>query len=204
MITYKGLPGPVIDDFLSREACKGHYAEGTAFHIGKIEMVANTGTYIDAPFHRFSHGRDISDMPLSQLADLPGQVVSPAPGKKVLGPEFFEGLELRGQAVLVRTGFDRFWGKDDYFRDSPFLTSDAASLLREAGAALVGIDAYNIDDVEDGCRPVHTLLLEAGIPIVEHLCGLESLPESGFRFFAVPVRVQGLGSFPVRAFALLN
>jgi arylformamidase len=77
-----------------------------------------------------------------------------------------------------------------------------AQWLREAGASLVGIYSLNIDDTADLTRPVHTMLLGAGIPIVEHLCGLSALPDTGASFFAVPTKVKAVGTFPIRAFAL--
>jgi kynurenine formamidase len=205
MITYKGLPAPIICDYLSREASRRLYAEGTEFHIGKIEMVANTGTYLDSPFHRFADGKDLAALDLGALADLDCVVVRVAGrSERAIMPAPFAGLELRGKAVLVHTGWDRHWRSDQYFEGHPFLTADAAQLLVDAGATLVGIDSYNIDDTADGRRPVHTALLGAEIPIVEHLCGLEHLPDHGSRFFAVPVKVKGFGTFPVRAFAIVG
>jgi kynurenine formamidase len=204
MITYKGLPAPVICDFWTREESHQHYTGDTSFQIGKIEMVANTGTYIDSPFHRFAEGKDLAELDLPQLANLKGIVVRAADLGRSIGPEAFGGLEVTGKAVLVHTGWDAHWRTDQYFEGHPFLTAAAAKYLVEKGAALVGIDSLNIDDTEDGLRPVHTTLLGHDIPIVEHLCRLELLPDSGFRFFATPVKVKGMGSFPVRAFALLT
>ncbi len=205
MTTYKGLPSPIICDYLSRERSRQHYAEGTEFHIGKIEMVANTGTYIDAPFHRYANGEDLSEMPLSSLADLEGIVVRAVNRSgRAIGREMFEGPDVMGKAVLVHTGWDAHWRTDQYFEGHPFLTRDAAEYLSRAGVALVGIDSLNIDDTGDGSRPAHTILLGAGIPIIEHMRGLEQLPTRGFRFFAVPTKVKGLGSFPVRAFSLVE
>jgi kynurenine formamidase len=203
MITYRGLPAPLICDFLSREQSRAHYALGTEFQIGKIEMVANTGTYLDSPFHRFAHGKDLSQLPLERLANLAGVVirVNRARGRDV-GPADFKGRDLRGKAVLIHTGWDEHWRTDQYFEGHPFLTREAANFLLEAGATLVGIDSLNIDDTADLSRPVHTTLLGAEIPIVEHLRGLDHLPDQDFRFFAIPVKVQGMGTFPVRAFGL--
>ena len=209
MVTYKGLPAPLICDFLSREASRAIYAPGTEFHIGKIEMVANTGTYLDSPFHRFADGKDLSQLPLESLANLDAVVVRHSLGarsgrqERRIEADAFRGLDARGRAVLVHTDWSSRWRTDAYFEGHPFLTSDAAALLVEKGAALVGIDSYNIDDTEDGSRPVHTTLLGAEVPIVEHMRGLEQVPDSGFRFSAVPVKVKGFGTFPVRAFALL-
>jgi kynurenine formamidase len=205
MITYKGLPAPLVCDYLSHEQSQSHYAEGTEFQIGKIEMVANTGTYIDSPFHRYREGNDLAALDLASVADLEGVVVRVGDsGSRAISHAAFAGLDVRGKAVLVHTGWDRHWRTDQYFEGHPFLTAEAARYLREAGAALVGIDSLNIDDTSDGARPVHSTLLGADIPIVEHLCGLNELPDSGFAFFAVPVKVRGCGSFPVRAFGIVR
>ncbi len=202
MVTYKGLPAPLICDFLSREASKKLYAEETSFHIGKIEMVANTGTYLDSPFHRFPDGHDLSQLSLEQLAELEGVVVRSLAGStRALDVDLFAEVDVRGKAVLVHTGWARHWGSEAYFEGHTFLTEAAAVYLRDQGSTLVGIDSYNIDDTQDGRRPVHTTLLGANIPIVEHMCNLESLPENEFRFNAVPVKVKGMGTFPVRAYA---
>jgi kynurenine formamidase len=203
MITYKGLPAPLVCDFLSREASRKVYAPGTEFHIGRIDMVANTGTYLDAPFHRFPDGIDVSELPLERVAHLPGLVVrvDPRAGRAITRAAF-EKLAVRGKAVLVHTGWDAHWRTDQYFEGHPFLTADAAAFLASAGAALVGIDSLNIDDTAAMNRPVHTALLGAGVPIAEHLTGLAKLPDEDFRFFAVPVKVKGMGTFPVRAFGV--
>lgn len=202
MITYRGLPAPVIRDFLSREQSRGRYAPGTEFQIGQVEMAGNTGTYLDSPFHRFASGADLADLRLDQMAELDGVTVrAPMAGGRAVGPAAFAGLDLRGKAVLVHTGWDRHWRTDQYFDGHSYLTEAAAQHLVSVGATLVGIDSLNIDDTADGRRPVHTILLEAGIPIVEHLRGLDQLPDVGFRFSAVAVKVKGCGSFPVRAFA---
>jgi kynurenine formamidase len=204
MITYKGLPAPLICDFLSREASKAHYAEGTTFQIDKIEMVANTGTYVDAPFHRYEDGKDLAQLPLTSLANLPAEVVRAPAGLRALGKEIFNDCDLAGKAVLIHTGWARHWRTDQYFEGHPFLTRAAAAHLRDEGAVLVGIDSYNIDDTADGARPVHSILLGAEIPIAEHLRGLEGLPDTGFAFYAVPVKIKRFGTFPVRAFAQLE
>jgi arylformamidase len=203
MITYKGLPAPIICDFLSREASKAHYAEGTSFHIGKIEMVANTGTYLDSPFHRYADGKDLSELPLTSLANLPGIVFHAPANAREVPHDIFEAHDVKGKAVLVHTGWAKHWRTDQYFEDHPFLTRAAAEFLRDENVALVGIDSYNIDDTTDGTRPAHSILLGAGIPIVEHLCNLDKLPNADFRFFAVPPKVKGFGTFPVRAFAIV-
>ena len=205
MITYKGLPAPIICDFLSREQSRSLYTEGTEFHIGKIEMVANTGTYLDSPFHRYADGKDLSEMVLASLADLDAVVVRAANRPyRAINSDDFRSLDVKGKAVLVHTGWDAHWRTDRYFKGHPFLTEDAGRFLVDSGAALVGIDSLNIDDIDDGTRPVHSSLLGAEIPVVEHLCGLAYLPEKGFRFFAVPVKVKGMGTFPVRAFAVME
>ena len=203
MTTYPGLPGPLICDFLSRGASRAKYAPGVEFQIGKIEMVANTGTYVDAPFHRYAGGKDLSELPLESLAGLEAVVIrGPAVGGAI-DRDAFAGRELGGKAVLVRTGWDVHWGTPAYLDGHPFLTGAAAEYLVSQGVALVGIDSLNIDDIKDLARPVHSALLGADIPIVEHLCRLGTLPESGFRFSAVPAKVLGFGSWPVRAFATL-
>jgi arylformamidase len=205
MITYKGLPAPLVCDFLTREQSRSHYAPGTEFHIGKIEMVANTGTYLDSPFHRYASGKDLSQLLLDRLANLDGVVIAAELSKgRAIGRGAFQGRDLRGNAVLVRTGWDAHWRTDQYFEGHPFLTRDAAEYLVDAGAALVGIDSLNIDDTGDLSRPVHSLLLAAEVPIVEHLRGVDQLPQGGFRFFAVPVKVKNMGTFPVRAFGLVE
>ena len=204
MITYTGLPGPKISDYLSRKASRDHYAEGTTFQIGKIEMVANTGTYIDAPFHRYAAGGDLSQFDLESVANLDGLMVQAESKIRAISPDLFKGRDVRGKAVLIHTGWDRNWSTKQYFEQHPFITRESADYLKSAGAALVGIDSLNIDDNTDGTRPAHTILLEANIPIVEHMCNLDRLPETGFKFFAVPAPVKGMGSFPVRAFALIE
>ncbi len=242
MTTYPGLPGPVITDFLSREDSRGKYAPGTTFQIGRIEMVANTGTYVDAPFHRIAGGQDIAGLPLERLADLEGVVVTypslpagegecegsplaslqsrPWPEatsreaaagrgeghsrRRTFDADLFEERDLEGKAVLLRSGWDSYWRTPAYGRGHPFITRRAAQVLVSAGASLVGIDSVNIDDTDDGTRPAHTLLLQAGIPIVEHLCNLAELPAEGFRFHCVPAPFRAVGSFPVRAYAVIR
>jgi kynurenine formamidase len=203
LITYKGLPAPLICDYLSREDSRKHYAPGTEFHIGKIEMVANTGTYVDSPFHRYADGKDLSQLPLSSLANLDGVVVRKKQQARAIDKNAFGGVDVRGKAVLIQTGWDEHWKTDRYFQGHPFLTKEAAEHLVRSGATLVGIDSLNIDSTDDPARPVHSILLGADIPIVEHLCNLGSLPDAGFRFFAVPVMIRKFGSFPVRAFAIV-
>jgi arylformamidase len=204
LITYRGLPAPVICDYLSREQSRATYAPGTEFQIAKIEMVANTGTYLDSPFHRYADGKDLAALDLARLADLDGILFRPDPATRAISRAAFGDAPLRGKAVLIATGWDRHWRTDAYFEGHPFLTADAAGYLAESGATLVGIDSYNIDDTADMTRPAHSILLGQEIPIVEHLCGLDRLPAAGFRFYAVPVKMQGVGTFPVRAFARLG
>jgi len=206
MVTYRGLPAPAVSDWLSREASVSRYGAGTTFQIGKIDLLANTGTYIDAPFHRYAEGGDVGGFALDAVANLPGMVVGLTKRKgRALDASQFRSCDVEGKAVLVHTGWDTHWRTDMYSAgEHPFLTRDAAEYLAERGAALVGIDSLNIDDDKDGSRPAHSVLLGAKIPIVEHLTNLGALPETGFRFFAVPPRVKGMGSFPVRAFAVIS
>jgi len=202
MVTYPGLPAPTISDHLTREASRSHYAAGTEFHIGRIDMVANTGTYLDTPAHRFVDGTDLSTTPIERMVELDGIVVDVV-GRPEIGPDAFDGIELAGLAVLVRTDHARRWGTEAYFADHPYVTADGARRLADAGAALVGIDSLNVDGTATGERPAHTTLLGAGIPVVEHLCNLDRLPARGFRFSAAPVAVRGMGTFPVRAYAVV-
>ncbi len=205
MTTFKGLPGPHLCDFWSREASAAKYDDGSTFQIGRIDMVANTGTYVDSPFHRYADGKDLSELPLGSLADLDGLVVRrPFENALAVDADAFAGLDVAGKAVLIHTGWARFWRTETYFASHPFLTAAAAQALIDGGAAFVGIDSHNIDDTQARARPVHTLLLGAEIPIGEHLTGLDRLPDQGFRFSAVPPKVKGMGTFPVRAFARLD
>jgi arylformamidase len=203
LVTYPGLPAPLVCDFLSRKASRAKYDEGTTFQIAKIEMVANTGTYVDAPFHRYEDGADLSELELTRLADLDAIVVDVRQKVRAVDTDALAGLEVRGRAVLFRTGWDAHWATPAYFEGHPYLTGALATRLRDAGAALVGIDSLNIDDIRGGGRPVHTILLSAGIPIAEHLCNLGALPTSGFRFHAAPVKFRGVGTFPVRAYGVV-
>jgi kynurenine formamidase len=198
MTTYKGLPGPHICDYWEREASASFYDDGSTFQIGRIDMVANTGTYLDAPFHRYADGADLAALELDRLAGLPGVCVRSA--DQAVDAAAFEGLDVAGKAVLVETGWDRNWRTEAYYENHPFLTEAAARLLAERGARLVGIDSHNIDDTRGRSRPVHTVLLGAGVLICEHMTGLAALPAEGFRFTAVPPKVAGMGTFPVRAF----
>lgn len=205
MITYKGLPAPLVCDYLTRAQSRNLYAPGTEFHIGRIDMVANTGTYLDTPYHRYEDGYDLTGLPLERVANLPGVVIRvPADQGRAIDWENFAAVDVRGKAVLVNTGWDAHWRSDQYFEGHPFLTEKAAKYLADQGATLVGIDSMNIDDIADGTRPVHSVLLAHGIPVVEHLTNLSALPVGGFRFSAVPPKVSGMGTFPVRAHAVLQ
>jgi kynurenine formamidase len=204
MITYRGLPAPVIRDYWTREESRLQFAPGTEFHIGRIEMVANTGTYVDSPFHRYAGGKDLADLPLASLADLPGVLVRvTGRSRRGIDVDDVDNLDVRGKAVLLHTGWDAHWRTERYFEGHPFLTTAGAEWLAARGAALVGIDSLNIDDTADLHRSAHSILLGHDVPIVEHLCGLDRLPNTGFRFFAVPVKVRGMGTFPIRAFAVV-
>ena len=205
MVTYKGLPGPLVCDYWTRQASAALYDDGSSFQIGRIDMVANTGTYLDAPFHRYEQGADLAQLDLGSLASLDGVVVRvPHAEGLAIDASAIANLEVRGRAVLFHTGWDVHWRTDAYFENHSFLTAAAARLLVQMGASLVGIDSHNIDDTHVRARPVHSILLGAGIPIVEHMTNLSSLPDEGFRFTAVPPRIVGMGTFPVRAFAELS
>jgi len=210
MVTYPGLPAARICDYLSRERSREIYAPGTEFQIAKIEIVANTGTYLDCPSHRYAHGNDLSQIGLESFCDLDALVIrAPYRDARAIDASWFRDKELRGRAVLVHTGWDAFWREEAYAVEHPFLTEDAAEYLRDCGVKLVGIDSMNIDDTSrDGAqgkaRPVHSILLGADILIVEHLCNLASLPDEGFEFSAMPPKVKGAGTFPVRAMGKLR
>jgi arylformamidase len=205
MTTYKGLPGPHICDFWTREGSAANYDDGSTFQIGRIDMVANTGTYLDSPFHRYADGADLAQLKLASLADVPA-IVLRRPWENGIETDAsdFGGLDVRGKAVLVHTGWDRNWRTDSYFGEHPYLTAAAAAWLADHGAAIVGIDSANIDNMHVRARPVHTALLGAGIPICEHMTGLGGLPDEGFCFSAVPPKVKGMGTFPVRAYAVVG
>jgi arylformamidase len=204
MTTYPGLPVPIVCDYLTRERSRTIYAPGTEFQIGVVTICSNTGTYVDSPFHRYPDGIDLAELPLDRLADLDAVVVDATEGRTTIGVEAFADMEITGKAVLVRTGWDRYWRTPQYMTGHPFLTEEAAAFLVSAGATLVGIDSLNIDDTSGGERPVHSTLLAAGIPICEHLAALGALPNDGFRFSAVPAPIKGMGTFPVRAYATID
>jgi len=202
MMTYKGFPAPIICDFRSREDSSKYYEPGTEFQIGRIDMIANTGTYLDTPFHRYADGHDLSGIELEQVIDLDGVIVRIPHGNRLaVTDDDFAGMDVAGKAVLVETGWREFWNTERYFDGHPFLTEQAANFLVDAGAKLVGIDSHNIDDSSGNRRPVHTILLGAGVLIVEHLRGLENIPDGAFSFTAVPPKFKGVGTYPVRAFA---
>lgn len=205
MVTYKGLPGPIICDYLSREQSRSIYAPGYEFQIGKIEMVSNTGTYVDVPFHRFADGKDLSETHIEKFAELPGIVVRANYRDGItVDKNRFEGLSLKGKAVLIHTDWCEHWRTEKYFYEHPFLTEEAAIYLRDQAVALVGIDSHNLDDTRTNARPAHTVLLQHEIVIAEHLCNLHLLPDSCFSFSAVPPKFRGVGTFPVRAFAKID
>lgn len=205
MTTHPGIPAPAISAFLTHEASAARYAPGTTFEIGRIDLVANTGTYLDTPAHRFAGRADLSGIDLGRVVDLDGVCVDCRRAEgPAIGPEAFAGVAVAGRAVLVATGWDAHWGTPAYLAGNPFLTEAAARHLVEAGAALIGIDSLNVDSLEDPRRPAHTVILDAGVPLVEHLTGLDRLPPDGWRFFAAPPRIRGMATFPVRAFALLR
>jgi arylformamidase len=202
MVTCPGLPGPDVVPHLTREDSRELYAPGTEFAIDRISMVGNTGTYLDSPYHRYADGTDLAGLGLDKLADLPAVVVRTIGShSRAVDIGALAATNVNDRAVLLHTGGDRRWGTPDYAHDAPYLTEDAAHWLVEHRARLVGIDAVNIDDTSTGRRPAHSVLLAAGIPIVEHLTGLDQLPIKGARFTAAPPRVADFGTFPVRAYA---
>jgi arylformamidase len=205
MTTYPGLPGPAITAHLTREDSRSHYAPGVEFAIDWISMLGNTGTYLDSPYHRYPDGADLAALPLAAVADLPAVVVRLADsGERGIGPQALATLDLAGAAVLLHTGWDRHWSTETYGDPAPFLTEPAAKLIVDAGARLVGIDSVNIDDTHSGGqRPAHSILLDAGIPVLEHLTGLADVPVTGARLHAAPPRVRDFGTFPVRAYAVV-
>ncbi|MFZ1528993.1 MAG: cyclase family protein [Ferruginibacter sp.] len=202
LVTYKGLPAPVICDYLSRENSRKFYEEGTEFQIGKIEMVANTGTYIDCPFHRFENGKDLSEISLESFTDLDAIVIRvPFTETLAITADHIKKYDVKNKAVLFYTGWDSNWNTENYYENHPYLTEEAAQYLKKCQVPLAGIDSHNIDSTSGRNRPVHTSLLGAEILIVEHLCNLGSLPQDGFSFSAIPPKFKGVGTFPVRAMA---
>lgn len=204
MITYKGLPAPVICDFMSREESRSRYAPGTEFHIGKIEMIANTGTYVDSPFHRYADGIDLSRLALESIAQVECIVVRVDRNVTRIVPTLLDGIDFSDSAVLFDTGWDRHWRTDAYFENHPHLVEATARKLVDGKARIVGIDSFNIDSIATGERPVHSVLLRQGIPIIEHMCNLAAVPDRGSCLTAAPAPVKGMGTFPVRAFATVR
>ncbi len=204
MITYKGLPAPIICDYLSREASQTHYQDGTSFQIGTVTMPSNTGTYVDVPFHRYEDGKDLSEFQLNRLANLDAVKIDIAESVKSIEIEHLENFDLKNKAVLLNTGWSKHWRTDGYFENHPFVSEAAANYLKKQAVIFVGIDSHNIDDTSANNRPCHSILLAEDIPICEHMTNLSELPESGFKFFAVPVKMKGMGTFPVRAFGLVK
>jgi arylformamidase len=205
---FPGHPQPTVEEYLSREASESHYADGTSFVIHRYSFLGNTGAYLDSPYHRFADGEDLSSLDLAKTVDLPGLVIDARAGvlqgKFGVGSKVIGDLNVSGKAVLILTGWDQHWASPVYLRRKPFLSGDGAALLRDRGAVLVGLDTWNIDDVEDGTRPAHSMLLRAGIPIVENLRGLDELPSTGFTFFAASLPFRGGSAIPVRAFAVVD
>ncbi len=204
MQPYPGLPSPKIGAHLDHDASRSHYGDQAEFYLGRVEMVCNVGTYLDSPFHRHRDQADLAQIPLERVAGLPGMVVDGAVGGDRSIRFEAADAEMRGRAILVRTGWDHRWGTDAYWEPGPFLAASAIDVLIGAGAALVGVDFWNVDDTNDLSRPAHTRLLANNILIVEHLCHLSLLPRAGFRFSAIPLRIARGASFPVRAFAEID
>jgi kynurenine formamidase len=204
MKTYPGLPEPKVEILLDYEASHERYQNKAEFYIASLHLCGNTGTYVDAPRHRYRTGIDLAGLSLEQLANLPALVIDATKAGRAIGGDAFRRLDLTGRAVLFRTDFSKRWGTPAYFADNPFLTADAAELLVSKQPAFVGIDSLNIDDTGDPSRPAHTKLLGAGIPICEHMTNLEALPASGGRLHAVPIAWVGGGTFPVRAYAIVD
>ena len=209
MVTDPRLPVPVVRDVWTREQSAARYAPGVSFQIASIEFPQNTGTYLDAPFHRHEGLAGVWDYPIERTTDLPGVVIDARAvlkqGKPAMGPELLEGVDVEGAAVLFRTGWDAKWGSDEYGGGGhPYLTEACAQALVDRGCVLFGVDALNADDTSDPARPAHTILLRENVAIVENLTNLGELPQHGFRFHAAPVKAKGLGSFPVRAYAVIE
>jgi kynurenine formamidase len=167
-----------------------------------VDVRGRVATCLHAPFHRFEHGDDLSRIPLAAVAGIPGIVVDASAQPGALTLELDEET-VRDRAVLIRTGWDERWGTARYWQPGPYLAVETLDLLLSGGSALVGVDFWNVDDTADLASQARTRLLRAGVLVVEHLCNLRGLPGEGFRFFAVPLRIAGGASFPVRAFAEL-
>jgi kynurenine formamidase len=204
MKTYPGLPEPTVDVVVDYEASRQRYQNQAEFYIANLHLCGNTGTYVDSPRHRYRAGVDLAGLSLERLANLPTVIVDATQAGRAIGSDSFRELDLAGSAILFRTDFSQRWGTESYFTDNPFLTAAASELLVSKRAAFVGIDSLNIDDVGDPSRPAHTRLLAAGIPICEHMTNLQALPASGARLHAVPIAWVGGGTFPVRAYAVVD
>jgi len=204
MKVYPGLPSPMIGSFLDHKESRSHYSGKAEFYLGKVEMACNVGTYLDSPFHRYPDGADLSQVPLEMVAGVPGIVLDAVVSSTRSITFDCSEAELRGRAVLIRTGWDRRWGVDSYWEPGPYLSGEATDLLVRSKATLVGVDFWNVDNTMDPARPAHTRLLASNILIVEHLCNLSVLPRTGFRFYAVPLRILHGASFPVRAFVEID
>jgi arylformamidase len=202
MTTYPGIPGPALSTFVSRDESAQRLAAGVSFDIQRVDMVANTGTYLDAPFHLHAEGADVAQLPLERIVDVPIVVVRAQGRIRIEASLLGDPGLLWGTAVLVHTGWSRRWGSDAYLTGSPYLTAGTARALVAANVALVGIDALNIDDIQDRSRPALHILLAAGIPLLEHLTNLDAIPSTGARLTALPAPVRGMGTFPVRAVAV--
>jgi arylformamidase len=204
MVTYPGLPAPEAEIIVDHDSSRSRYQNKSEFLIASLHLCGNTGTYVDAPIHRHRGATDLAGLPLERLAHVPVRVFDARSLGRAVGPQLFRNADLRGAAVLVRTDFSQYWRTDRYTRDNPYLTAQACELLAQSGAAFVGIDSVNIDDMADLSRPAHTGLLAAGIPIIEHMTGLDRLPDRDFRFHGAPIAVAGMGTFPIRAYALVG
>ena len=202
MKTYPGLPEPKVDVIVDYETSRERYGGKAEFFIASLHLCGNTGTYVDSPHHRYPTGVDLADLPLERVAHVPAVVIDATSAGRAIGPEVFQGLDLTGKAVLLRTDFSRHWGTDAYFTGHPFLSLRSVDVLVEAGPAFVGIDSLNIDDTTDLSRPAHTKLLGAGIPVCEHMTGLDAVPATGARLHAVPIAWVGGATFPVRAYVI--
>jgi arylformamidase len=200
MVTYPGLPVPEVEVIVDHDGSRERYQNKSEFLIASLHLCGNTGTYVDAPLHRHRGATDLAGLPLERLAHVPVRVFDARTTGRVIGPALFEDADLRDTAVLVRTDFSQHWRTERYGRDNPFLTADACELLRRSGAAFVGIDSLNIDDMADLARPAHTILLGAGIPVCEHMTNLAAVPTAGGHLHAVPIAWRGGATFPVRAY----
>jgi len=204
MRAYPGFPPPVIRALMDHEESRPYYDDKAEFFIGRVDMVCNIGTYLDSPFHRYPDGADLSQIPLEMVAGVSGIVLDAVMSSSRSIMIDCSDLKLRERAVLVRTGWDKRWGTEDYWEPGPYLADDFIDLLIRAKPKLLGVDFWNVDNTMDPARPAHTRLLAANVLLVEHLCNLSVLPRTGFRFFAVPLRIVRGASFPVRAFAEID